>query len=432
MRFRDLRLGPGVIVAAAFIGPGTVTTATIAGASYGYTLVWALAFSVFAALVLQEMSARLGVIGGLGLGEAMRRRFTTGLARLVSASLVIGAILIGNAAYETGNLLGGALGLQELVGGTGRLWGPALGLLAFALLWSGRYRWVERVLVAMVAVMGTVFLTTAVASRPDLSSFLSGFVPGGFGDHTAMLAALGLVGTTVVPYNLFLHASAARERWSGESDLPAARADTGIAVTFGGIISIAVLVTAAALPATLRVASAGDMAQALEPLLGRWAGAFFACGLLAAGLSSAITAPMAAAYATCGVMGWDVDLRSASARTVWVPVLLVGVLLSALALRPIPAIIFAQAANGLLLPIIAGFLLFLANDRSLLGSRSNGTASNLLGVVAVVVALVLGGRSLLRALPDGLAAALLVALVILGAGAVLWRVIASRDRGPSA
>ena len=398
MRIRDLRLGPGAVVAAAFIGPGTVTTATVAGARYGYTLVWALAFSVAAALVLQEMSARLGVIGGIGLGEAIRRRFTGGAARLASVGLVIGAILIGNAAYETGNLLGGGLGLGELFGGSSRLWGPTLGLFAFGLLWTGRYRWLERVLVVMVAVMGVVFLSTAVALRPDLGSLLAGLVPGGTADRGAMLTALGLVGTTVVPYNLFLHASAAHQRWKGEADLAAARADTVVSVSFGGLTSIAILVAAAALPAVVRVASAGDMAQALEPVLGRWAGLFFASGLLAAGLSSAITAPLAAAYATCGVLGWDTDLRSLSARAVWVPVLVVGVVFSVVAVRPVPAIIFAQAANGLLLPVIAGFLLYLANDRSMLGSRVNGLASNMLASAMVLVAALLGVRSMLLAL----------------------------------
>ncbi len=398
MRLRDLRLGPGVVVAAAFIGPGTITTATVAGVDYEYALVWSLAFAVVAALVLQEMSVRLGLVGQMGLGEAMRRRFTGGLGRVLSAALVIGAILLGNAAYETGNLLGGALGLQDLVGGSGRLWGPLLGIVAFGLLWSGRYRWVERALVVMVATMGVVFLATAIAARPDLAHLARGLVPSGMKDSAALLTALGLVGTTVVPYNLFLHATAVRERWPGPAHLDAARADTVISVSAGGVISIAVLVTAAALPATLQVTSAADMARALEPLLGRWAGAFFACGLLAAGLSSAITAPLAAAYATCGVMGWNTDLSSRSARGVWVPVLAVGVSFSALALRPIPAILFAQAANGLLLPIVAGFLLYVANDRSLLGSRANGWASNLLGAAMVLVTAALGLRSVVGAL----------------------------------
>jgi Mn2+/Fe2+ NRAMP family transporter len=260
---------------------------------------------------------------------------------------------------------------------------------------------VEGALVVMVTVMGVVFLTTAIAVRPDLASLFRGIVPGGVGDRAALLTALGLVGTTVVPYNLFLHASAVRERWSGEADLPLARADTAVSVGFGGVISIAVLVTAAALPAASRVGNAADMARALEPLLGRWAGGFFACGLLAAGLSSAITAPLAAAYATCGVLGWDTRLSSTRARAVWVPVLVAGIIFSLLAVRPVPAIIFAQAANGLLLPIIAGFLLYVANDRTLLGARANGWISNLLAGSMVAVAALLGIRSLMRALAGG-------------------------------
>lgn len=398
MRIPRIRLGPGTVVAAAFIGPGTLTTATVAGVSYGNTLLWALVFSTLATIVLQEMAARLGVIGGVGLGEAIRQRFERKSVRYASAALVIGAIVLGNAAYQTGNLLGGALGIAQLVGGSRSVWGSLLGLAAFVLLWSGRYRWIERVLVAMVAIMGAVFFATAIAVRADPASLARGLVPTGFADPDAMLVALGLVGTTVVPYNLFLHASAVRERWSGEADLVKARIDTVLSVTLGGLISIAVLLTAAALPAGLtQVGGAADMARALEPLLGRWAGAFFAVGLLAAGFSSAITAPLAAAYATCGVMGWSSDLRGRAARGVWVLVLAAGVLFSALAVRPVPAIIFAQVANGLLLPIIAGFLLYVANDRRLLGGRANGAASNLAGAAVVVLAMVIGLRSLLLA-----------------------------------
>lgn len=398
MRIPRIRLGPGTVVAAAFIGPGTLTTATVAGVSYGNTLLWALVFSTLATIVLQEMAARLGVIGGVGLGEAIRQRFERKLVRYASAALVIGAIVLGNAAYQTGNLLGGALGIAQLVGGSRSVWGSLLGLAAFVLLWSGRYRWIERVLVAMVAIMGAVFFATAIAVRADPASLARGLVPTGFADPDAMLVALGLVGTTVVPYNLFLHASAVRERWRGEADLVKARIDTVLSVTLGGLISIAVLLTAAALPAGLtQVGGAADMARALEPLLGRWAGTFFAVGLLAAGFSSAITAPLAAAYATCGVMGWSSDLRGRAARGVWVLVLAAGVLFSALAVRPVPAIIFAQVANGLLLPIIAGFLLYVANDRRLLGGRANGAASNLAGAAVVVLAMVIGLRSLLLA-----------------------------------
>jgi manganese transport protein len=392
------RAGPGAVVAAAFIGPGTVTTATLAGVQYGVVLLWALTFSIFATLVLQEMSARLGVITGAGLGEALRARFAGAGARLVAAVLVIAAIGFGNAAYETGNLLGASLGAQGMLGGSTRLWAPAFGAAAFVLLWSGRYRVIERALVAMVVLMSLVFLATAAAVAPPAGELLSGlFVPSVPADGRALVVALGLVGTTVVPYNLFLHASAVSEKWSGPGALRAARVDLVIAIVLGGIVSMAVVTTAAASGAR-EITGAADMAQQLEPLLGAWARVFFALGLLAAGLTSTITAPLAAAWATAGVLGWERDLRAARLRAVWLTVLLVGVGFALAGVRPVPAILFAQVANGVLLPAIAVFLLLAMNDRARLGAHANGIAQNLVGATVVLLTLGLGGWAVWRVL----------------------------------
>ena len=136
--WRDV--GPGAMVAAAFIGPGTVTTATLAGAGYGVSLLWALLFSVLATLALQEMAARLGLVTGAGLGEAVRERFRGPLSRILAVGLVLSAIAVGNAAFEAGNLAGGALGAEGLFGSGGRGWPILLAVLAFGLLWTGRYR----------------------------------------------------------------------------------------------------------------------------------------------------------------------------------------------------------------------------------------------------------------------------------------------------
>lgn len=146
------------------------------------------------------------------------------------------------------------------------------------------------------------------------------------------------------------------------------------------------------------VESAADMARQLEPLLGRWAGVFFAGGLFAAGLTSAITAPLAAAFATAGAMGWERDLRSARFRMVWGGVLGTGVLLAITGIRPVRAILFAQAANGILLPAIAIFLLIAANDRRIMREHVNGARANILGGLVVLVAVGLGGRALLSVL----------------------------------
>jgi manganese transport protein len=418
-------VGPGAIVAAAFIGPGTVTTATLAGANFGYSLLWALAFSIVATLVLQEMSARLGVVTGEGLGEAVRARFGAGLPRLVAVTLIVSAIGIGNAAYEAGNLLGATLGMRGVAGGPAALWVPVFAGTAGVLLWSGRYRAIERVLVAMVMLMSLVFLATAVVLAPPLGSIVAGiFVPRADGPR-ALLVALGLIGTTVVPYNLFLHAAAVRERWSGPQDLPAARLDLTVAIVLGGLISMAIVVTAAgalgggavggaagsaaggaAGGAGSAVTSASEMAAQLEPLLGRWARVFFAAGLFAAGMTSAITAPLAASYAVAGAMGWERDLRSGRLRAVWGAVLLAGVPFAIAGTRPaiplgfgeVSVIVFAQVANGILLPAIAVFLLVAVNDRSRMGAYVNGTVRNVLGGVVVVTTGVLGATAVWRAL----------------------------------
>lgn len=393
---RRFRIGPGAVVAAAFIGPGTVTTATLAGAGYGYTLLWALTFSLLATLVLQEMAARLGLVTGAGLGEAVRRRFSRPAARLLAVSLVIAAIGLGNAAYETGNLLGAALGAEAVWGGTTRLWALAAATVAGLLLWSGSYRVVERVLIVLVGLMSCAFLATAVLVRPPIEPLLRGLlvptIPGGAG----MLYIAGLVGTTVVPYNLFLHAAAVRERWDGPRDLPAARLDLGVSILVGALVSMAIVATSAAMAATggTEIRNAAHMAVQLEPLLGPWARYFFAAGLLAAGLTSAITAPLAAAYATAGALGWDRNLRDRRLRSVWMLVLGAGVLFAGLGVQPVPAILFAQVANGILLPAIAVFLLLAVNDRRWMGDRVNSLPMNIAAGVVVLVALVLGLRAL--------------------------------------
>jgi manganese transport protein len=163
------------------------------------------------------------------------------------------------------------------------------------------------------------------------------------------------------------------------------------------VVSMAIVATAASLQGA-EITSAADMAVQLEPLLGEWARVFFAAGLLAAGLTSAITAPLAAAYATAGVLGWPRDLRDRRLRAVWMAVLGAGLVFSAIGVRPVPAIVFAQVANGVLLPAVAVFLLVAANDRARMGAQANGPVLNALGVLVVLVTVVLGGLAVGRAL----------------------------------
>lgn len=394
-------IGPGALVAAAFIGPGTVTTATISGASYGYTLLWAMLFSIIATMVLQEMSARLGIVTRKGVGEALRNQFNSLTFKWISIILVISAIGIGCAAYETGNILGGALGLETITGISKNIWGPIMGIIAFSFLWTGSYKIIEKMLVLLVGVMSITFILTAIIIRPDISAIIKGLfyptIPKG-----GLMLTISLIGTTVVPYNLFLHASAVQERWDSAKDLSKSRVDTFLSISLGGIISAAIIITAAATFQGTGIIpeDAGKMAIQLEPLLGSWAKWFFGIGLFAAGFSSSVTAPLAAAYATVEALGWKNDFKSINFKMIWGIVLLVGIIGSGFGKSPVSVILFAQAANGILLPVIALFLMVVMNNSARLGEYANTKFQNLLGWLVTAVAITLGIKSLYSVLQN--------------------------------
>ncbi len=394
--------GPSTMVTAAFIGPGTVTMCTIVGVRTGSTLLWALVFSVVATVVLQEMSARLGVVTRLGMGEALRERLPQGLARFGALALVFSAIVVGNAAYEGGNLIGAVLGIQAWfthsspdIGSRLSIVLPLImGAFAFAVLYLGRFKVIERVLVGLVGLMSVVFLTTMVMSSPDWSEVLRGFVtpniPAG-----EWLLVVGLVGTTVVPYNLFLHASVVQERYAGPEELPDLRRENATAIILGGIISMSIVITSAANVQGTGIRSVMDMAQALEPLLGAWAPYVLGIGLFAAGISSAITAPLATAYAVKGIMGWPDGLQDRRFRAVWMSILGIGVLSAMSGFSPIGVIQFAQVANGVLLPLLASVLWWLTSSERIMGNYANLQWVRLLGGGVVFVTVLIAARSLL-------------------------------------
>ncbi|MFW5725963.1 MAG: NRAMP family divalent metal transporter, partial [Bacteroidota bacterium] len=192
--------------------------------------------------------------------------------------------------------------------------------------------------------------------------------------------------------------SAVRERYRGAESLKAARTDMMVSVVLGGFISMAIVITASmAFFGSVETPShAGHLAMQLQPVWGESARYLVGIGLFAAGISSAITAPLAAAYATAGILGWKKDLRSWRFRTVWMVILLTGVTLSLLGLRPLEVIVFAQAANGILLPVIAIYLLWVVNSQRIMGSKTNSLLSNLAAIAVVAITLFLGMNTLLR------------------------------------
>ncbi|WP_025739616.1 Nramp family divalent metal transporter [Aquimarina pacifica] len=392
-------IGPGALVTAAFIGPGTVTMCTLAGVRFGYTLLWALVLSIIACIVLQEMAARLGIITQKGISEVIRSQCTNEIIRKILIGIIISAIFIGNVAYEAGNISGGVMGLSSIIGpleiniGVIRFNYASLliGILAFLILFVGNYKFLERSLIVLVLFMSISFGIVAAVTKPDFAMLLQGFVPKLSTEK--LLMVVGLVGTTVVPYNLFLHASIVKEKWKHPYDLPMVRKDSMLAIGIGGVISMAIIIAGAAVNNT-EINTAVDLAKSLEPVFGSASKYVLSIGLFAAGITSAITAPLAAAYVIKGCLGWDVTLKSKKFRSVWIFVLCVGVLFSSIGIKPIKVIQFAQVANGLLLPVIAGFLLWIVNKKNVLGVYTNSRFQNVLGFLILLITIFLGFRSI--------------------------------------
>jgi manganese transport protein len=395
-------IGPGTLIAAAFIGPGTVTLCTLAGVNFGFNLLWAMLLSIIATIVLQEMAARLGIISQKGLSEVIREEIKIPFLKQCVTVLILSAIVVGNASYEAGNISGGMLGLETIFGELGmdvgsysiNLMSLVIGIIAFVLLYIGNYKFLEKALISLVLLMSFSFVVTAIVTKPDIFAILKGLFIPKFPEKS-LLTVIGLIGTTVVPYNLFLHASLVKERWKTKEDLVFARKDTIISIILGGLVSMAIIISAAAIPFK-DITNAADLAKGLAPLYGEFAKYFLALGLFAAGITSAITAPLAAAYVAKGCLGWQGDLKSKSYRIVWMVVLFLGVFFSSIGIKPIEIIKFAQVANGMLLPVIAGILLWIMNKKNVLGSFVNTKTQNILGLVILAITIFLGAKGILK------------------------------------
>jgi Mn2+/Fe2+ NRAMP family transporter len=381
------------VISAAFIGPGTVTTAASSGAQFGYSLLWALLFSTCACLILQEASVRITVSSGHNLGQAIRRQFRGKISGLGVILLVLGAIILGSAAYEAGNILGGVAGAQLGTGISKNMLTLIIGLFAGLLLYFGSTQTVAKILGLVVALMGIAFLLTAILLKPSLNQIVKGLLCPSFPMGSGLLI-MGLIGTTVVPYNLFLASGLA----AGQK-LSEIRFGLSVAILLGGVISMGVLIVGTAIVGEFNFET---LAQTLTSKLGNWAKLFFAFGLFAAGFSSAITAPLAASITTKSLFEtgqktlWNE--KSWRYRCTWAGVLVVGILFGLADIRPIPAIIIAQALNGILLPFIAVFLFLVVNDRKLLGKGVNNTFLNICTSCVVIVTILLGMTNLSKAI----------------------------------
>tara|TARA_B100001057_G_scaffold129749_1_gene128848 strand:+ start:3666 stop:4799 length:1134 start_codon:yes stop_codon:yes gene_type:complete len=373
----------------------------LSGIEYGYSLIWCIIFSIIATCYLQEISSRIGLITKKGLGEILTD-INNKYLRWLAIIFIFLSLFVGNSAYESGNISGTSMGIESFIGkinimilGVEISIIPILiGIILIIVVGNSTYKIFEKFLIFLVSMMSLTFIVLAILSKPNFSEIVKGLVPSV--DNNNFIYVIGLIGTTVVPYNLFLHSYVTRDKWKSKSDYKKSLVDTIISIMIGGIISLSIIITSASSQSlsSNEIKNAIDLGNQLSPLIGSFSKIFISVGLFCAGLTSSITAPIATSYALSGIFKYKPKWEDKNFKKISIIIILIGVIFSSLSYQPIAIIKFAQFINGLFLPVIAVFLLWSVNKSNLMGSYVNSRAYNLFGIFIIAISLLISYRSL--------------------------------------
>jgi len=341
------------VISAAFIGPGTITTAITAGSQYQIQLMWAVMFATVACIFLQEVSARITIASGLTFGQTLSSKYGEGKGRWIKWFVAV-PVLLGCAAYEAGNILGAVSGVSLLFPGNVKVYTIIITIGAGIVLWKGGSRTISILMTILVGMMGIAFLVLALQTDFLLSDFLYASVVPSIPAGSELLV-LALVGTTIVPYNIFIGSAISKG-----NTVPLMRIGLSVSVLIGGLITAWIMIAGTM---TGTFSSFGELAINLENKLGTVGSWTLGIGLFAAGFSSAITSPYAASIIASTVLGSE---NKKSIRAVWMFVLFTGFIFGVSGVKPIPVILAVQALNGFVLPLLAYFLILLVNDSKII------------------------------------------------------------------
>lgn len=376
-------LGPAFVAAIAYVDPGNVAANLSAGANYGYLLVWVLVLANVMAVVVQYLSAKLGLVTGHSLPEALGQRMSRPVRLLYWAQAELVAI-----ATDLAEVVGGALALYILFDVPLLLGGVIVGLASLAILAMQRAGQLtfERVILLLLAIITTGFVAGLFISPLDWGGIAAGMIPRFEGTATVLLAA-SMLGATVMPHAIYLHSSLARDRHGHETDptrlkglLRATKWDVGLALLLAGSVNIAMLLLAAAsLPGVPGTDSIEGAAEAITANLGPVVGALFGIGLLASGLASTSVGAYAGAEIMQGLLHVRIPLLARRLVTL-VPALIV---LGA-GVDPTWALIVSQVVLSFGIPFALIPLAWLTSRRSVMGVHANGVTLRIVAVLVVV------------------------------------------------
>ncbi|MGB2768836.1 MAG: Nramp family divalent metal transporter [Candidatus Zixiibacteriota bacterium] len=380
-------IGPGIITSNVDNDAGGIATYSIAGAHFGYSLIWTLIPITLALVIIQEMSARMGVVTGKGLSDLIRERFGVKITFYLLVALIL--TNFGNTIAE----FAGIAAALEIFGVSKYVSVPLGALFVWMLVVKGTYKSVEKVFL-VACLFYVTYIISGFLAKPDWAAVGESVLTPELEFSAGSFAMLvGLIGTTIAPWMQFYLQSAVVEKNVSLKNYKYSRADVISGSFVVNLVALFIIVACAAtlFKAGIRIETAKDAALALAPLAGKYASALFAFGLLNASLFAASILPLSTAYVVCEGMGWEegVDKKFSEAPQFYGLYSLLIFVGAGVVLWPglplIPIMFVSQVINGVVLPVILIFMLILINDKKIMGSYVNGGGFNILAWITVII-----------------------------------------------
>jgi Mn2+/Fe2+ NRAMP family transporter len=384
-------MGPGIITANIDNDASGITTYSVAGARFGYALLWTLIPTTIALVVIQEMVGRMGVITGKGLSDLIRENYG-----VKTTFFMMLCLLVANFGNTVANFAGWAASMQ-ILGWSKYIMVPIGAVSIWLLVTKGSYRTVEIILLyACIIFVG--YIISGIMAKPDWNTIArSTLYPRLQWNSEYIMMSIAIIGTTITPWMQFYLQSSIAEKGITKEEYKASRLDVIIGCSITDIISFFIIVTCATLlfPHGIRINEASEAALALKPLAGDYASLIFALCLANASLLGAIIVPLATAYYICEAMGWEAGVNKTfreAPQFMWIYTLTIA-LASLLVLIPgaplVLLMVLSAVVNGLLLPFVLVFAILLINNRTLMGDYTNSKVYNYIawGTVASVICL---------------------------------------------
>jgi len=384
-------MGPGIITANIDNDASGITTYSVVGARFGYSLLWTLIPTTVALVVIQEMVGRMGVITGKGLSDLIRENYG-----VRTTFFMMLCLLVANFGNTVADFAGWAASMQ-ILGFSKYIMVPIGAITIWMLVTKGSYRFIEMILLyACIIFVG--YIISGIMARPAWSVVLKNtLVPKLQWNSEYIMMSIAIIGTTITPWMQFYLQSSIAEKGITKDQYKASRLDVIIGCSITDVISFFIIVTCGALlfPSGIRVNEASEAALALKPLAGDYAFLIFALCLANASLLGAIIVPLATAYYICEAMGWEAGVNKTfkeAPQFMWIYTLTI-VFASLLVLIPgaplVLLMVLSAVVNGLLLPFVLVCAILLINNKNLMGEYTNSRFYNYIswGTVATVICL---------------------------------------------